>query len=819
MRAIRLAAAFGIVCALSAPALGNECLTGDVAFSDAALATAIEELGDGAIDAAGRKALLELYRNARANVPQWPVGNVNTAFTSREGSTFMRSSPFAAILKNLTTLRDGLLAPLEAMDAGDIEGAKLALAGFAGDKALEAASVAALGEGPGVVLHGAVEVYLASLGELKKQECLLAIDLAYYEATTADAKLGPENGDRVDYYLRNYLIGGGPAPGGVDRDVHRARAQCYLDEELSEALLQTRFTEAPLGIRTPFDAFVDATRSTACLGNSQRDKACRTAVGAMLHDFDVRKRMEDARKRLRSVRQTPAYETLLEAVARIADPAKVATNLCDAYQAALAKESAAETAGATTAADQPNVAPASLGCDVDICRRHEKRDQCLTAAATRWRMAEPCQFADDKDACFAAVALSTRNKSMIARNIRDPAARDLAWIAFMMKTEDISVLPNIADNERFDGGVTMAAITAFDWTEGKPAPADWCGQMRGNYGSEYPDDAIRNRNRCEILLAAQYMLADGTDHCRQTLPGRLQPHPFDDDAQEAEVEAINACYRFYDTAVNAARLPPEQREAVLLGLARGEPAGLLGEIVLPPLPPGYDPPEPEGPPVIGEDRPAEPDFPWCGTGGEPTVVLEDPLLDGVPLDICLDWGANCGKPAADAYCRGQGHGPSVQHVAEAGTHTRVPNGNKLCDQPGCTRLKTVVCASSDAVVATLSPPATSPCPHLVGMKDSPLDESRYWLVTFFGDAHMYFRHKTAGLMCGYGTITTSEFNGIHLRDDGGAYALVNGDLRKVFDLVKTRSETRTDGTVWEIGKWHWADGRPDGDYAARWVEK
>lgn len=820
MPAMRLLAAFCIACALSAPARANECLTGNVEFSDTALATAIEKLGDEVIDAAGKKSLLQLYRNARANVPQWPVGSVNTAVTTREGSKFMRHSPFAALLRNLSDVRDGLLAPLEAMDAGDVEGAKLALTGFLQDKAAEAATVAALGEGPGAVLHGAVKVYLASLEELKKQECLLAIDLEYYEATMGDAELRPENTNRVDHYLRNYLIGGGPAPSGLDRDVHRARAQCYLDEALSEALLQTRFAQTPLGIRTPFDAFADAVRGAACLGNSPRDNACRTAVGAMLHDFDVRQRMEEARKTLRTVRQSPAYETLLEAVARIADPAKVATNLCEAYQAALAEESvAAGGTGTAPAEDQPAVAPASLGCDVGMCRQHEDRNQCLIAAAARWRMAEPCQFADDKDACFTAVALQTRDKTMIARNIGGLTARDMAWGLLLLKTGDVSVLPNIADNERFDGGVVIAAITAFDWTEGKPAPADWCRQMRGNYSSEYPDDAIRNRNRCETLLAAQHMLADGTDHCRQTLPGRLQPHPYDEDAQQAEVAAINECYKFYDTGVNAARLPPEQREAVLRGLARGETATRLGEIVLPALPPGYDPPEPAGPPEIGEERPAEPDFPWCGTGVEPTVVLEDPMLDGVPLDVCLDWGANCGKPAADAYCRSQGYGPSVQHVAESGTHTRVPNGNKLCDLPGCTRLKTVVCATSDSVVATLPPPATSPCPPLVGMKDSPLDESRAWLVTFFGDAHLYYRHKTAGLMCGYGTINSSEFTGLHLRDDGAVYALVNGDLRKVFDLVKSGTETRTDGTVWEIGKWRWADGRPEGDYGARWVEK
>ena len=34
--------------------------------------------------------------------------------------------------------------------------------------------------------------------------------------------------------------------------------------------------------------------------------------------------------------------------------------------------------------------------------------------------------------------------------------------------------------------------------------------------------------------------------------------------------------------------------------------------------------------------------------GEGTKYL-DPLVDGVPLDYCLDWGRDCGKPAVDAW--------------------------------------------------------------------------------------------------------------------------------------------------------------------------
>src|SRR6056297_1672361 len=34
--------------------------------------------------------------------------------------------------------------------------------------------------------------------------------------------------------------------------------------------------------------------------------------------------------------------------------------------------------------------------------------------------------------------------------------------------------------------------------------------------------------------------------------------------------------------------------------------------------------------------------------------FHEPMVDGHRLDWCREWAANCGKPAADAFCRAQG---------------------------------------------------------------------------------------------------------------------------------------------------------------------
>ena len=43
-------------------------------------------------------------------------------------------------------------------------------------------------------------------------------------------------------------------------------------------------------------------------------------------------------------------------------------------------------------------------------------------------------------------------------------------------------------------------------------------------------------------------------------------------------------------------------------------------------------------------------------------TFNNPKVGSQPLDLCLNWGADCGKPAADAWCVSQGYDESTNHV-------------------------------------------------------------------------------------------------------------------------------------------------------------
>ncbi|MGB8818696.1 MAG: hypothetical protein WCC66_12325 [Rhizobiaceae bacterium] len=65
------------------------------------------------------------------------------------------------------------------------------------------------------------------------------------------------------------------------------------------------------------------------------------------------------------------------------------------------------------------------------------------------------------------------------------------------------------------------------------------------------------------------------------------------------------------------------------------------------------------------------------------------------LDLCYDWGAGCGKKAADAWCAAKGYDYSVGHVVAndigASTPTRLIGNGAVCDQDFCDGFKQITC--------------------------------------------------------------------------------------------------------------------------------
>lgn len=72
-----------------------------------------------------------------------------------------------------------------------------------------------------------------------------------------------------------------------------------------------------------------------------------------------------------------------------------------------------------------------------------------------------------------------------------------------------------------------------------------------------------------------------------------------------------------------------------------------------------------------------------------------PTLDGYRLDICLSWGHDCEKPAADAFCKRQGLNESarfeVENVGRRGIQTKIIGTGDICNIPDCTAFTFIEC--------------------------------------------------------------------------------------------------------------------------------
>jgi len=81
----------------------------------------------------------------------------------------------------------------------------------------------------------------------------------------------------------------------------------------------------------------------------------------------------------------------------------------------------------------------------------------------------------------------------------------------------------------------------------------------------------------------------------------------------------------------------------------------------------------------------------------PTVdVFPEPTLDGYRLDWCLDFGSNCGEPAATAFCQAQGYTDAVAwSVAQdigAQDPTKVLGTGQVCAESFCDGFEQIQCS-------------------------------------------------------------------------------------------------------------------------------
>lgn len=75
-------------------------------------------------------------------------------------------------------------------------------------------------------------------------------------------------------------------------------------------------------------------------------------------------------------------------------------------------------------------------------------------------------------------------------------------------------------------------------------------------------------------------------------------------------------------------------------------------------------------------------------------VFTNPAWQEQRLDFCREWGANCGKPAADAFCQANGFADALSAApdAEPGySTTRVIGSGQICSGSFCRGFQQIIC--------------------------------------------------------------------------------------------------------------------------------
>ncbi|MEP0068890.1 hypothetical protein [Pyruvatibacter sp.] len=204
----------------------------------------------------------------------------------------------------------------------------------------------------GVVVTG-LKIVKESYEELEVQDCLLNIDNAYYNFLEDDRLRTDEDGNikkgAVDAYIKDYLFGGGEAPGGTTKAQNRRNLQCYVNNTLPEAervevsTLGADSAEAPTNPVSWFNRVMGTVADVAgsAADVSPQSKRLRTPIGVMLRDFNNRYDIELEARKFTRLRQSPEFAEFENTIKAMEVSSKAAEWLCERF----ANRGAADLAG------------------------------------------------------------------------------------------------------------------------------------------------------------------------------------------------------------------------------------------------------------------------------------------------------------------------------------------------------------------------------------------------------------------------------------------------------------------------------------------
>lgn len=107
---------------------------------------------------------------------------------------------------------------------------------------------------------------------------------------------------------------------------------------------------------------------------------------------------------------------------------------------------------------------------------------------------------------------------------------------------------------------------------------------------------------------------------------------------------------------------------------------------------------------------------WTGDGRAASKTIAEPMFNGNRLAWCANWAIDCGKPAADAWCRINGFGEALRFSREARvgklSPTRLIGTGAICDSEQCSAFRAITCETLPNIPppAKIAKPAAKPSP-------------------------------------------------------------------------------------------------------------
>jgi hypothetical protein len=373
-RASRPSRAGTLLCAALALILGfaearaQECSDENYTIHPDLLQKAFDKAVEDTLDASGKAAIRRLQEAMAAN-PQAFDGLIpgSPAFIK-----FPDNAP--AVMKSIEAI--------EALAAADYK----KLGGMAAEVGSQAV-LAALGVPLAGEIVATVQIAKLSFDELKNQECLLDIDIAYYRFLQ-DPLLDSRSPGRVDRYLNSYIKGAGTDPYGGDIATNRRRLQCYIDKELPGSRVDISTVSDGPSVMNPFNAIVDAEAAVAF-----REKL-KTPLAAMLSDFTARQKLEQTKQQAAAYLARADYQALKAVLPALGNYPLLADAICAAYKKLVADTSTGGggTAGGTTGGSKPPVTTKGAGGSLNVAAVADSADPSVVSPG-----AQVVGFGDRKD--------------------------------------------------------------------------------------------------------------------------------------------------------------------------------------------------------------------------------------------------------------------------------------------------------------------------------------------------------------------------------------------------------------------------------------